>query len=158
GVVRRPQKIGSSWQNPYFSFTKPTVIEEITEAVKSGSEALEILRGMGLENIAGRSPFTLSMGQARLISILLALAWKPQAILLDEPTNGLSCEWKARVWKTLRNLDTTIVIASHDIEFAFTISDKIIVLDEGKVIGQGSPEDIIEKGYLRTLGLPEPEA
>ncbi len=157
GAVKRPGKIGGSWQNPYFSFTKPTVLEELSETVGSKSEALEILRSMGLENLAGKSPFTLSMGQARLISIILAVAWKPEAVILDEPTNGLSCGWKARVWRLLRNMNTTIIIASHDVEFAFTISDKIVVLNEGIVVGEGSPRDVLEKGYLRTLGLPEPE-
>lgn len=156
GSVKRPRKIGSSWQNPYFSFTKPTVLEELSETVGGERGALEMLRSMDLENIAGKSPFTLSMGQARLISIILAVAWKPEAVILDEPTNGLSCEWKARVWGLLRSMKTTIVIASHDVEFALAISDRIVVLNEGTIVGEGGPKDVIKD--LRTLGLQEPEA
>ncbi|MEM4474919.1 MAG: energy-coupling factor ABC transporter ATP-binding protein, partial [Fervidicoccaceae archaeon] len=154
GRVSRPERIGSSWQNPYYSFYKSTVLDELSEAV-GGQRARSLLEDHGLSSLAHRSPFTLSAGQARILSILLAISWDPDAVLIDEPTTGLDARERRKVARMLRELGKPVVVASHDVDFVLEVADRVIILREGKVVLEGEALDVVYSGALWEEGFPK---
>ncbi|MEM0020874.1 MAG: energy-coupling factor ABC transporter ATP-binding protein [Fervidicoccaceae archaeon] len=157
GKVVRPEKIGASWQNPYLSFFNETVEKELSSLPGRG-EAMDILKSLKMENILEKSPFLLSMGQARLISIMVASLWNPDAVLLDEPTTGLGNREKKMIAFLLQKLSSTIVIASHDIEFSQEIANRFILMKDGRIIADDTPQNVIMRGHLLKLNFPLTEA
>ena len=162
GIVRRPDRIGASWQNPYYGFYKTSVREEVNFALKiSGKRDMkvdEVLAKFGLLDLADISPFRLSAGEARILSVLLALIWDPELLVIDEPTTGLDIYEKKKLGKLLRGLKKPMVIASHDIEFVLEVADKVAVMKEGKVIAYGDTLDIFYNGVLDIIKFPKPLA
>lgn len=152
GLVSRPERVGASWQNPYYSFYKPTVLEEVASI--AGGGALESLEASGLAHAAHRSPFTLSAGEARILSILLATLWGPDAVVIDEPTSGLGPREWVMVASYIRSLRVPVVMATHDLEFALTVSDRIIGIRGGRVVYDAGP-GYDPRGLARALGYPE---
>lgn len=148
GHVEAPDKLGYSPQNPYLSFRRPTVAEELAAVAGGRSWAIRLLRDHDLEGLAGRSPFRLSMGEARLVSILAALAWGPEALLLDEPTSGLSQGWIRRVALLLDGLDIPFAVAGHDLLLASALATEAAYVASGRVVEQGPP------GSLKSLEMP----
>jgi len=157
GRVVVPEKVGSSWQNPYYSFTKPTVVEEFLEYLGSVREVEEFLGNYGLKHLLSKYTFKLSVGQARLVSILLAVVWGPEALVLDEPTNGLSLRERYTVSELLRSIKIPVVIASHDLDFILMTSDYVYVVNDGHIVCGGSTLDIFYSDVLQHIGFPEPE-
>ncbi len=135
-------------------FPQYTALENITLApslLKKGSpeeikdKAMELLRRVGLENKAGNYPYQLSGGQQQRVAIARALALDPEILCFDEPTSALDPELTGevlRVIKSLRDSGTTMVIVTHELEFARTVSDKILFMSEGIIEEEGSPEQL----------------
>lgn len=157
GSVVAPEKVGSSWQNPYYSFTKPTVLEEFLEYLGSVEEVEEFLGSYGLKHLLNRYTFKLSVGQARLVSILLAVVWGPEALVIDEPTNGLSLRERYAVSKLLRSIKIPVVMASHDLDFILMTSDYVYVVNDGHIVCEGNTLDVFYSDVLQHIGFPEPE-
>ncbi|MEM0453969.1 MAG: energy-coupling factor ABC transporter ATP-binding protein [Sulfolobales archaeon] len=158
GRVIVPEKIGSSWQNPYYTFTKPTVFDEFKEFFSSREEIEELLKSYNLEHFINKYTFKLSMGQARLISILIATSWSPEALVIDEPTNGLGLREKKKVEELLKSIKVPIVIASHDLDFVLKVADYVYVMNDGRIIAEGPALDIFYSEEIPSLGFPEPYA
>lgn len=125
---------------------------DIKEIVK---EAYRLLSVVGLEEEANRVAAELSHGQQRYLDIAIAIAGKCDLLLLDEPTSGLVHEEIPQMGKTIKNLtpDITVLLIEHRIEMVLSISDMITVLDYGRVVAQGPPEEIrrneeVSKAYL----------
>ena len=107
----------------------------------------ELLKRVGLEKQAKQYPITLSGGQQQRVSIARALAVKPHAILFDEPTSALDPELVNEVLQVIRQLakqDTTMAIVTHEMQFAKEVADKVIFMADGKIIEQGTPEQVID--------------
>jgi iron(III) transport system ATP-binding protein len=117
--------------------------EEIDRKVKS---YLEILGLSGLEN---RYPSQLSGGQQQRVALARSLAYEPKVLLLDEPLSNLDFRVRDRMRVELRNLlkelNITSLYVTHDQEEAFVIADRIMVMNEGKVVQTGTPEEIYER-------------
>ncbi|MEM2224392.1 MAG: energy-coupling factor ABC transporter ATP-binding protein [Acidilobaceae archaeon] len=158
GRVVVPSRIGSSWQNPYYTFTKAEVIEEFIEIYGDKGRAEELLKTYNLESLKNSYTFKLSMGQARLISILIAISWGPEALVVDEPTNGLGVREKRMVEDLLKNIKIPVVIASHDLDFVLRVADYVYVLSNGRVVAGGPTLDVFYSSILSVLGFPEPYA
>ncbi|MEB3773305.1 MAG: energy-coupling factor ABC transporter ATP-binding protein, partial [Desulfurococcales archaeon] len=120
--------------------------------------ALEVLRGWGLEDLADRSPFTLSMGQARILSILLATLWDPDLVVIDEPTSGLGWRERGMLAELLKVLDTPVVMASHDPDFILEAADRVVVLEDGRVVLDSTVPEAFYSEDLYRLGVPKPIA
>uniref|UniRef100_A0A7J3ZJW6 ABC transporter ATP-binding protein n=1 Tax=Fervidicoccus fontis TaxID=683846 RepID=A0A7J3ZJW6_9CREN len=158
GRVGKPDRVGTSWQNPYYSFYKPTVLEELVEVVGDREKARNILREHELLHLESQSPFTLSAGQARILSVILASVWNPDAILIDEPTTGLGYKERVALLRTIRSLEKTVVLASHDLEFVLEVADEIVVLLGGKVVASGNTLDVVyNSNVIWSLGFPKPQ-
>ena len=109
--------------------------------------ALELLRQMGLSDRAGHYPHQLSGGQQQRVAIARALALRPDILCFDEPTSALDPELTGEVLRVIRELadqGNTMVIVTHEIEFARDVSKKVIFMSDGVIVEQGTPQEVIE--------------
>lgn len=137
-------------------FPHYTVLQNIIDAPlhvqkRNKSELLKeadaLLKKMGLYDKKDFYPYQLSGGQQQRVAIARALAMKPKMIFFDEPTSALDPELTAEILQVLRALATekmTMVIVTHEIGFAKSISDRVIFMDGGVIVEQGKPEDVID--------------
>ena len=124
-------------------------------------EARELRKKLGLQDKEDAYPCELSGGQKQRVAIARALAMKPKMLFFDEPTSALDPEITAGILKVMRQLaedKMTMVIVTHEIDFARAVSDRVIFMDGGKIIEEGKPEDVIDnpenertKAFLQKL-------
>ncbi|MDD2498070.1 MAG: amino acid ABC transporter ATP-binding protein [Desulfitobacteriaceae bacterium] len=110
-------------------------------------EALELLVQVGLEDKANNYPAQLSGGQKQRVAIARALAMKPQIMLFDEPTSALDPELVGEVLAVMNDLaknGMTMIVVTHEMGFAREVADRIVFMDEGKIIETGKAEDIFD--------------
>ncbi|EDT71478.1 amino acid ABC transporter ATP-binding protein [Clostridium perfringens] len=124
----------------------PTKIKNISngDAVKKGSELLEKVGLLDKKNIY---PNSLSGGQKQRIAIARALAMEPDVMLFDEPTSALDPEMVGEVLGVMKSLakdGMTMVVVTHEMGFAKEVGDRILFMDEGRIIEEGTPEEIFQ--------------
>ena len=122
-----------------------TTKEQIKKEVRGN--AMKLLTRIGLEDKADVYPSTLSGGQKQRVAIIRSLAMNPDVILFDEPTSALDPELVGEVLKVIRELadqNTTMIIVTHEMAFARDVSDKVLFMDDGKILEQGTPEEVFE--------------
>lgn len=108
-------------------------------------KAMELLKRIGLEDKADVYPSTLSGGQKQRIAIVRALAMDPKVILFDEPTSALDPEMVGEVLDLMRELANeklTMVIVTHEMGFAKEVASRVIFMNEGNIVEDGTPDDI----------------
>ncbi|WP_324823791.1 amino acid ABC transporter ATP-binding protein [Sinanaerobacter sp. ZZT-01] len=147
-------KLGMVFQN-FNLFPHKSVIENLIEAPmivnnKSRAEAEAIadnlLKKVGLLQKRESYPFELSGGQKQRVAIARALAMEPEIMLFDEPTSALDPELIGEVLQVIKQLARermTMVIVTHEMNFAREISDRVIFMDCGKVVAEGTPEQVL---------------
>ncbi len=109
--------------------------------------ALALLESVGLKDKVNNYPCELSGGQQQRVAIARALALSPDVLCFDEPTSALDPELTGEVLKAIKNLkssDRTMIIVTHEMEFARNVSDKIIFMSGGEIIETGTPEEVFE--------------
>lgn len=119
--------------------------KEINLAIEE--HARELLAQMGLGDRMGNYPHQLSGGQCQRVAIARALALTPDILCFDEPTSALDPELTGEVLRVIRELsdkDTTMIIVTHEMAFARDVADCVIFMDDGYIVEQGAPEDVIE--------------
>lgn len=124
-------------------------------------EASALLKKMGLEGKEKAYPCELSGGQKQRVAIARALAMRPKMLYFDEPTSALDPEITAEILRVLKGLAAekmTMVIVTHEIDFARAVSDRIVFMDDGMVVEEGRPEEVIDhpktdrtKAFLQKL-------
>lgn len=108
-------------------------------------QAISLLNQMGLGNRMNNYPHQLSGGQCQRVAIARALALQPDILCFDEPTSALDPELTGEVLKVIKELadkNTTMIIVTHEMEFAREVSDHIIFMDDGIILEQGSPDEL----------------
>lgn len=113
------------------------------------ARAVKELGRVGLEDKAGLYPAELSGGQKQRVAIARALAMDPTVLLLDEPTSALDPELVGEVLSVIRNLardGLTMVMATHQMDFARALADEIVFMQDGEIFEQGSPTELLEEG------------
>ncbi len=113
------------------------------EAIKIANQLLEKVR---LMDKTSAFPQQLSGGQQQRVAIARALAMKPEIMLFDEPTSALDPELKGEVLQTIRDLTRegiTMIVVTHEMEFARQVADRVVYMDEGKVIEEGETETFL---------------
>jgi len=150
-LVRR--KMGMVFQH-FNLFPNMTILKNITLApVRTGlmtqaqaeENALQLLRRVGLEEKANAYPNQLSGGQKQRIAIVRALAMNPKVMLFDEPTSALDPEMVGEVLSVMKELaqdGMTMVVVTHEMGFAREVGNRILFMDQGKILEQGSPEAV----------------
>ena len=109
------------------------------------AEARELLKKMGLEDKENAYPYQLSGGQQQRVSIARALAMKPKILFFDEPTSALDPELTGEILKIIKDLAAekmTMVIVTHEMNFAKNVSDYVVFMDKGIIVEEGKPEDV----------------
>ncbi|MEM0368573.1 MAG: energy-coupling factor transporter ATPase [Desulfurococcaceae archaeon] len=145
--------VGMVFQNPLHQFFEERVIDEVLVAAKvrnipdAYEKAVNLLKFLGLEHCIDKSPFELSVGEQRRLAIASVLVYDPPILVFDEPTAGLDKGWKYELATLIGHLNRsgkTIILATHDVEFLTSLHvSKIIVMNNGEVVAQGSPRDIL---------------
>ncbi len=123
------------------------------------TEAMALLDKMGLQGKENAYPYQLSGGQQQRVAIARALAMKPEILFFDEPTSALDPLLTGEVLRVIRSLadeHMTMVIVTHEMPFARAVSDRVVFLDGGVIVEQGSPEQVFENPQQeRTKGVLE---
>ena len=169
GVEEICQKVGLVFQNPFNQVTgaKLTVYEEIAfglenlgiprdEMIRRVDEAMELL---DIAKYKDRHPFDLSGGQMQRMAIASIIAMQPEVIILDEPTSQLDPQGSEEVFQAVQKLSKkgiTIIMVEHKIEQIAAYSDRVILLDEGKLIDMDTPQKIFSKENLHEYGVEAP--
>lgn len=160
GEIKYEGTFGLVFQN-FNLFPHYSVMKNITDAPikvqkrkkeEVYEEAKELLRKMGLEDKEKAYPFQLSGGQQQRISIARALAMKPDILFFDEPTSALDPELTGEILKVIRDLAAehmTMVIVTHEMNFAKNVADKIIFMDQGIIAEEGTPEEVFGSSNKR---------
>jgi L-cystine transport system ATP-binding protein len=141
----------------YNLFPHRTVLENITEGpvqvqgrprAEAEAEARALLARVGLGERADAYPFELSGGQQQRVGIVRALALQPQLLLFDEPTSALDPELVGDVLSVIKELADegwTMVIVTHELQFASQVADEIVFMADGVVVEQGPPEQLLRR-------------
>ena len=164
GEIHYEGTFGLVFQN-FNLFPHYSVIKNITDAPikvqkrdkeEVFAEARALLAKMGLSDKEKAYPYQLSGGQQQRISIARALAMNPDILFFDEPTSALDPELTGEVLKVIRSLadlDITMVIVTHEMQFARDISDRIVFMDQGVIAEEGTPEQVFSSGNARMKGF-----
>ena len=136
---------------PHYSVMKNLIDAPVHVQKRSKGEVMEeakqLLEDVGLADKADAYPCQLSGGQQQRVAIARALAMHPQMLFFDEPTSALDPELTTEVLKILRQLaekKMTMVIVTHEIDFARAVSDRVIFMADGYIVEEGAPADVID--------------
>jgi len=170
-MVEIRKKIGLVFQYPEYQLFEETVAKDVAfgpknlglgedEIQERVREAIELV-GLDYEEIKDRSPFDLSGGQKRRVAIAGVVAMRPQVLILDEPTAGLDPKAHQDVLKMVqevhRRTGNITILVSHNMGDIATLSDKVIVIDSGNLVADGTPQEVFsQKEKLRSVGLELP--
>ena len=147
------ERLGMVFQN-FNLFPHMTVLDNVTLAPRKGKgknkaeaeeSALKILETVGLSDKAASFPASLSGGQKQRVAIARALAMEPEVMLFDEPTSALDPEMVGEVLNVMKKLaeeGMTMVIVTHEMGFAREVADRVLFIDQGVVMEQGTPEEL----------------
>ncbi|SCN21697.1 Octopine permease ATP-binding protein P [Clostridium sp. N3C] len=168
-------KLGMVFQNfvlfPHYSVLKNIIDAPVHVAGMNKAEAkdlaIKLLEKVGLADKAEAYPYQLSGGQKQRVAIARALAMKPDILLFDEPTSALDPELTGEVLKVMKELaaeDMTMIVVTHEMNFAREVSDRVIFMDQGLIIEEGTPDEIFHnpknertKAFLNNYMLAKKE-
>ncbi|MFF9853196.1 amino acid ABC transporter ATP-binding protein [Streptomyces litmocidini] len=154
-ILKQRTRIGFVFQN-FHLFPHLTVLENIVEAPVSAlkrprkdaeAAARKLLERVGLADKAEAYPKQLSGGQQQRVAIARALALEPGLLLFDEPTSALDPELVGEVLDVIKDLaasGTTMIVVTHEIGFAREVADTVVFMDEGRIVEQGSPAEVLD--------------
>jgi energy-coupling factor transport system ATP-binding protein len=169
--VREMAKIvGMVFDNPEFQLSQMTVAEEIALGLENlgvpydemHTTIAEVLKIVGLTGLDERSPFGLSGGQQQRLSIASALSMHPKILVMDEPTSNVDPIGKEEIFlvaeKLNRERNMTVIMAEHEVEVMAAYADRIVVMDHGEIILNGTPQEVFSHvETLQKLGLRVPQ-
>ncbi len=168
-VATLARKVGFVFQNPDHQLFSETVEEEISFALKNfGYEEKTVeervdwaLNLLDLIDYRKVSPFMLSGGERKRVALASVLAWDPKIVILDEPTIGQDSRQKERLRQFITHLNRqakTVIIVTHDIEFVAECQPRIVLMAQGKIVGEGEARKILTDPELvkeASVVLPE---
>ena len=149
------QKMGMVFQH-FNLFPHKTIVENLTLApikvkgvdkASAEKKAMELLKRVGLEDKAAAYPIQLSGGQKQRVAIVRALQMEPDVMLFDEPTSALDPEMVGEVLEVMQELarsGMTMVVVTHEMGFAREVGNRVVFMADGKILEEGSPEDIFD--------------
>lgn len=166
-VDRIRQRVGLLFQDPDDQLIAATVFEDVAFGPRQlGMNGLELdglvqscLRMVGLEGFEQRQPHRLSQGEKRRVCLAGVLACKPTVLALDEPTGGLDPRGRREFKQLLQTLPGTKLIATHDLELVVDLCTRVVVLDQGRLVREGSTLEVLsDEPFMLAHGLEKPHA
>ncbi len=160
-------EVGMLFQDPDDQLFSPSVREDIgfgpqNMGLKAEAVAVQVNRALkmtGMEPLADRAPHHLSGGEKQMVAIAGVLAMQPQVVMYDEPTASLDLRTRRRLISFLQKSTETLLISSHDLEFVLEVCDRILLIDNGQIIADGDPLDIMgNQELMETHGLEKPHS
>ncbi len=154
-INKHRQKMGMVFQH-FNLFPNMTVLRNMTlgptklldvSQEEADSKAMSLLKRVGLEDRASAYPNQLSGGQKQRIAIVRALSMEPEIMLFDEPTSALDPEMVGEVLEVMKDLakdGMTMVVVTHEMGFAREVASRVLFMDEGKIIEEGTPSEIFD--------------
>ena len=154
--VRR--MMGFVFQDPDDQIFMPTVFEDVAFTLRlrgANDEEIkkkvsDVLSMLGMKGFEEREPHHLSYGEKRKVCVAGAIVHSPLLLLLDEPTAGLDPRSRRELGEILNRLDSTLIIATHDVEFAKSLCGRALVLSEGRKMFEGSMKSLFERSDILT--------
>jgi len=158
-VATLARNVGFVFQNPDHQLFSETVDAEIAFALKNFGYEADVIEKritwavnlLGLTQYRKTSPFMLSGGERKRVALASVLAWDPQILILDEPTIGQDHRQKENLRQFIMQMQTqgkTIVIVTHDVEFVAECNPRVMLMREGKIVGDGAGKDILTNPEL----------
>lgn len=157
---------GLAFQNPFnqISGAKYTVYEEIAFGLENTGvprqqirqRVDQIIAQTGIADLAERSPYSLSGGQQQRVALASILVMQPKVLVLDEPTSQLDPLGSREVFQVIKEMSQqglTVVMVEHKVEWIAQFADRVIALDEGKLVLQGKPGEVLTSELLSELGF-----
>lgn len=143
--------IGLVFQNPDDQLFCPTVRDDIIFGAKNlglsteeiDNRLQEVLQATSIEHLVNRIPHELSGGEKCMVAIASVTIMKPKVVLYDEPSANLDLKARRRLIKFLQSCQQTIMVSAHDLELILEVCDRVVVLNQGKIVGDGKPEIIM---------------
>lgn len=167
GALQLGGQVGLVFQQPDDMLFTTRVADDVAFGPRQArlDEALvarrvaESLAAVGAEALADRVPHHLSGGEKRAVAIASVLSMQPALLLLDEPTSGLDPRGRRGLLELLRRLETTQVVASHDLEFVLQLCGRVVVLDGGRIVADGEARAILgDEALMLAHGLERPHS
>ncbi len=162
--------VGMVFDNPEFQLSQMSVAEEIALGLENlgityqemVTRIKESLETVGLSGLDERSPFGLSGGQQQRLSIAAALAMHPKILVMDEPTSNVDPIGKEEVFSVSAKLNKerkmTVIMAEHEVEVMAAYADRVILMHQGEILLNGTPEDVFSNvSLIKELGLRTPQ-
>ena len=155
-LARHRADVGMVFQS-FNLFAHKTILQNVTlgpvnvrktAKAQAEAEAMDLLRRVGIQSQAHKYPAQLSGGQQQRAAIARALAMRPRLMLFDEPTSALDPEMVAEVLDVMTGLadeGMTMVVVTHEMGFAREVADRVIFMDEGRIVEQGKPAEIFDR-------------
>lgn len=160
----RPE-IGLVFQNPNDQLFLPSVRDDIAFGPENmGLSAIEVEERIqeavsltGVNNLIERVPHNLSGGEKCMVAIAGVLAMRPQLVLYDEPSANLDMRSRRRLIQFLQASPQTMIISSHDLEMILEVCDRVLLLNQGQIIADGNPDDVMgDQQLMEAHGLEKP--
>jgi len=162
-IIRRA--VGMVFQNPDDQLFMPTVFDDVAFGpLNLGFEKEDVektvyysLETVGASHLVQRPPYKLSQGEKRSVSIAGVLAMSPDILVMDEPTSSLDPKSRRRLIDLLKTFRHTKIIATHDLDMALDLCERIIVMHKGQITADGKTRDILQnEELLRASNLEKP--
>ena len=162
------KKVGMVFQFPEYQLFSETVLKDVMFGPKNfgfseeeaKERAIKALQDVGIpESYFDKSPFELSGGEKRRVAIAGIIASEPDILILDEPTAGLDPKGKKEILELIaayHKTGKTVIVVTHDMDIVLEYSEKVIVLNNGKLIDILSPDELFKKENLEELSLEMP--
>jgi energy-coupling factor transport system ATP-binding protein len=164
-VYEISKKVNMIFQNPEKQFFAETVKEELSFGLRNrglqeeeaNKKVEEVSKKFGLFEYLNSSPFDLSGGEKRRLSIASITILDPEVLIVDEPTAGLDFQYRNLMVSELRNFlgtkNKSLLIATHDVDFGLRVANKAVVLSEGKVVWSGSIASLLREDEIFSKGI-----
>ena len=160
-------EIGMVFQNPDDQLFCPSVRDDVAFGPQNlglskeevAARVTESLTTTGAMELADRPPHHLSGGEKRMVSIAGVLAMRPRLVIYDEPSANLDSRSRRRLIRFLQASQKTILVASHDLELVLEVCDRVILMDEGRIVANGNPRRMMgDAALMKAHGLEKPHS
>lgn len=150
------KRVGIVFQNPDDQLFMPTVFDDVAFGpINMGLSESEVkqrvekaLQEVGMQGYENRSPHHLSFGEKKRISLATALSMRPEILVIDEPTSNLDPKGRRGLIKLLQGIETTKVIATHDLEMVLEVCQRAVILSDGKIVANDRARILLANEHL----------